>query len=283
MKLKILLLGLVVLTLNLSAANEEYIKNYVKQYIEKQTHTPVKSIDVVSSYPLDEVKGWEVYFLTMKVNVDFGGKRQDMRVNKTVFSNGKKITFRLIKKGKYGKEDKDYSKLLKPKVPSYAYDDEHLLIGSKDAPHKILLFSDPFCPFCREKFPEIYNVVKKNPDIYGLYYYHLPLLKIHPAADLTTKAMHLFQKRGEIDKMMDLYDLFLEPTETDPQEIINAIKEKTGVTFTLDQLNATEVKEAIRRDLAMKRRLMVTGTPTIFIDGKWDPTRKRYKEYAVKK
>jgi len=30
----------------------------------------------------------------------------------------------------------------------------------------------------------------------------------------------------------------------------------------------------------MKRRLQVTGTPTIFIDGEWDRLRKAYKKYA---
>ncbi len=282
MKIKILIWGLLALTLSLSAMSEERIKSYVKNYIEEQSKTPVKSIDVISSYQIDELPEWKVYFLSMKVGVKLAGKEQEMQFNKTVFSNGKKITFKLLKKGKYGQKDKDYSKLLKPKVPEDAYDEEHLLIGSKDAPHKILFFSDPFCPFCREKFPEVYDLVKKNSDIYGLYYYHLPLIKIHPASDLTTKAMHIFQKRGEIDKMMALYDLFLEPTERDPKEIIHAIKEKTGVTFTLKELNAPEVKEAIEQDLLMKRRLMVTGTPTIFIDGEWDRSRKRYKQYAIK-
>jgi len=32
----------------------------------------------------------------------------------------------------------------------------------------------------------------------------------------------------------------------------------------------------------MKKRLMVTGTPTIFIDGKWDHTRKAYQTYLKK-
>jgi len=281
MKMKILILMIMAMTLELSAMSENDVKNYIKNYMEKKIKSPVKSIDVISSYPIEELPGWTVYFLSMKVNIKLAGKSQDMMVNQTVFTKDKKITLKLIKKGKYGKKDQNYAKLLKPKVPLDAYDDAHLLIGSKDAPHKIVLFSDPFCPFCREKVPEVLEVVKKNPDIYGLYYYHLPLLKIHPASDLTTKAMHIFQKRGELDKMMALYDLFLEPTETNPQEIIKAIKEKTGVAFTLEELESPEVKDAIQTDLAMKRRLLVTGTPTIFIDGQWDRTRKVYKQYAL--
>jgi protein-disulfide isomerase len=92
--------------------------------------------------------------------------------------------------------------------------------------------------------------------------------------------MHLFHKKNEIDKMMALYDLFLEPTETDPKEIIQAIKEKTGVTFTKKQLSTKALKDVIAVDLKMRKQLQVTSTPTIFIDGKWDRKRENYKQYA---
>ena len=275
-----LVVSMFVVTFQLQAMSEMSIKNYVHNYIEKKMNAPVKKIDVISSYSVPDSGGWEVYFLSMKVGVMLGGVQRDAIIHQTVFAKGDKITFKLMKKGKGGKKDLNYANILKPKVPIDAYDDAHFLLGSKNAPHKILVFSDPFCPYCKEKIPEIIDVVKKNPKSYGLYYYHLPLLRIHPAADLTTKAMYLFQKRGDIKNMMALYDLSLKPTETDPKEIIRSIKDKTGVTFTLEQLQSEEVKEAIRVDLAMKQRLQVTGTPTIFIDGMWDKMRKEYKKYA---
>jgi len=279
-KIKILIWILLAMTLNLNALSEAEVKANIKKYMEKRLDTPVKSIEVVSSYPLEEEPDWYVYFLTMRVTVKSKDKTQDMLVNQPVFSNGKKITLKLMKRGKYGKKDRDYAKLLKPKVPDDAYDDAHLLVGSKDAPHKIVLFSDPFCPYCQEKFPEILELVKKNPKTYALYYYHLPLVKIHPASDLTTRAMHLFQKRGELDKMALLYDLPIEATEKDSQKILHAITQKTGVTFTLDELESEEVNASMRADALMKRRLLVTSTPTIFLDGTWDRLRREYDKYA---
>ena len=278
--LRILVFGMFVMIFQLQAMSEMSVKNYVHNYIEKKMDVPVKKVDVISSYPVPDARGWMVYFLSIKVGIKLGGVRRDAIIHQTVFTKGDKITFKLMKKGMGGKKDVNYASILKPKVPIDAYDDEHFLLGSKNAPHKILVFSDPFCPYCGEKIPEIINVVKENPKTYGLYYYHLPLSRIHPAADLTTKAMYLFQKRDDIKNMMALYDLFLEPTETDPKEIIKSIKEKTGVTFTLEQLQSEEVKEAMRVDLAMKQYLQVTGTPTIFIDGMWDKTRNDYKKYA---
>lgn len=263
------------MTFQLNAMDENGVKSYMKKYIETKLKSPVKKIDVISSYSLDKLPGWEIYFLAMKVKVKMGNDYREAIVPQTVFTKGDKITLKLM-----SRKGEDYAKLLKPKVPNRAYDDAHFILGSKDAPHKILVFSDPFCYFCQEKIPEIINLVKANPRTYGLYYYHLPLLNIHPAADVTTKAMHVFQKRGEIDKMFALYDLFIEPTETNTHKILKAIKDKTGVMLSKAEIENEEIKDALRTDMAMKRKLMVTGTPTIFFDGKWDKSRKAYKQYA---
>jgi len=278
--MKSALIILISLTFNLNAMSEIEVKQYMKNYIETKMHSPVKKVEVISHYQIDEVPNWEVYFLSMKIDITIDGKTKTSTVPQTVFTSGDRITFKLMKKGVNGKKNVNYATLLKPKVPKSAYDDAHFLIGNKNAPHKILIFSDPFCPYCQEKVPEVIRVVKANPKTYALYYYHLPLLKIHPASDLTTKAMHIFHKKGDIDNMLKLYDLFVEATEKDPKEIIKAIKEKTGVKFTLKQLSTKAVKKAIKTDLKMRKRLQVTTTPTIFIDGVWDRKREKYKAYA---
>ena len=280
MSMKSALIILILLTFNLNAMSEIEVKQYMKNYIETKMHSPVKKVEVISHYHIDEVPDWEVYFLSMKIDITMNGKTKTSTVPQTVFTSGDRITFKLMRKGVNGKKNVNYATLLKPKVPKSAYDNAHFLIGNKNAPHKILIFSDPFCPYCQEKVPEVIKLVKANPKVYGLYYYHLPLLKIHPASDLTTKAMHIFHKKGDIDNMLKLYDLFVEPTEKNPKEIIKAIKEKTGVTFTLKQLSTKALKRAIRVDLKMRKKLQVTTTPTIFIDGIWDKKREKYKAYA---
>jgi len=52
------------------------------------------------------------------------------------------------------------------------------------------------------------------------------------------------------------------------------------VMLKKSELNTAKIKSALAFDKAMKKRLMVTGTPTIFIDGLWDPTRMAYKKYV---
>jgi protein-disulfide isomerase len=273
MKLKILLV-MVLLTLQVIAVDDNGVRHYIKQYMEKKTKSKVNKIETISHYEIAGTNGWEVYFLSLDMNVKLGKRYQNRSVPQVVFTKGNKITFSL--KDQF---DQSYAELLKPKVPIEAYDDEHFLVGSKSAPHKILLFSDPFCPYCQEIVPEMIKMVEAHPETFGLYYYHLPLLKIHPASDVTTKVMHLFHKRGDIKNLEALYHLLLDPKEKNVKKILKAIKVKTGKKFSKSDIESSDVKRAMEFDKAMKKRLMVTGTPTIFIDGVWDPTRLRYKNY----
>jgi protein-disulfide isomerase len=273
MKLKMLLV-MSLLTLQANALDDKGVRYYVKKYMETKMHAKVNGVETISSYEIAETGGWEVYFLSLDMKIKIGKKYQERTVPQVVFTKGNKITFSL--KDQY---EQSYASLLKPKVPAEAYDDAHFLVGSKDAPHKILVMTDPFCPYCQEIVPEMISLVQKHPETFGLYYYHLPLLRIHPASEVTTKAMHLFHENGDIENLKALYHLVLDPKTTSTDKILKAIKAKTGVKFTKKEINSVKVKDALEADKAMKKRLMVTGTPTIFIDDVWDPTRLRYKNY----
>jgi protein-disulfide isomerase len=276
MKMK-MVLAILIATVQLFAVSQKSVEYYVKKYIEKKTNSPVRDIKTISSYIIDGTNGWRVYFLALDVDAKMGNKTLPKKVYQVVFNKGSKVAFAL--KDNRGN---DYSKILKPKVPMSAYDSSHLLVGDPNAQHKILVMSDPFCPFCQEIVPELIETVQKHPKTFALYYYHLPLLNIHPASDITTKAMHLFHERGDIENLKKCYHLLVSERETNPKVILKAIKDRTGVTFTQREVNAPRVKRALAFDKAMKERLMVTGTPTIFIDGVWDPTRSKYKEYVGK-
>ena len=273
MKLKILL-GILLLSLQANAVDDNGVRHYIKKYMEKKTNSTVNSIETISSYEISGTNGWEIYFLSLDMNIKLGSTYEKRTVPQVVFTKGNKITFSL--KDQY---EQSYAKLLKPKVPAEAYDNKHFLAGSKNAAHKVLVLSDPFCPYCQEIVPELISMAQKHPETFGLYYYHLPLLKIHPASDVTTKVMHLLHERGDVENVKALYHLLIDPKETNVNKILSAIRQKTGVNFTAREINSRKVKAALEFDKEMKKRLMVTGTPTIFIDDVWDPTRMRYKNY----
>jgi len=274
MRIRILLL-LVLATVQVMSVSQKSIEVYIKKYIEKETNSPVKKVETLSSYLIDGTNGWKVYFLSLDVQIKMGKEQVDKKVNKVVFNKGSKITFSLK-----DNKGKDYAKILKPKVPMNAYNKKHLLAGNVNAKHKILVMSDPFCPYCQEIVPKLIEDVQNNPNTFALYYYHLPLLRIHPASDITTKAMHVFHERGQTKKLKQCYHLLVSEKEKNAEVILTAIGKKTGVYLRQSELNTQEIHDALAFDKAMKKRLMITGTPTIFIDG--DPTRMKYKELISK-
>ena len=277
MRIKVLLL-MVLATAQLLAISQKSVEFYVKRYIEKKTNSPVQSVETLSSYIVGGTNGWRVYFLSLDVKVRMGKEYVTRKASKIVFNKGGKIAFSLK-----DNKGKDYAKILKPKVPLLAYNKKHLLVGNVNAKHKILVMSDPFCPYCQEIVPKLITTVQQNPKTFALYYYHLPLLRIHPASDMTTKAMHVFQERGQIRKLKQCYRLLVSEREKNPEVVLRAIANKTGVYFTKKELNTLRIQNTLAFDVAMKKRLMVTGTPTIFIDGTWDPTRMKYKSYIPRK
>jgi len=277
MKLKIISL-MVLATLQLSAVSQKSVEYYVKKYMEKKMHSPVEKIETLSTYPIEGTDGWQVYFLSLNLKVKMGNVYKKKTVYQTVFGKDKKIAFSLK-----DKDGKQYSKVLKPRVPESAYDAAHLLVGNATATHKILMMTDPFCPFCQEITPPIIDTVAKYPDTFALYYYHLPLLRIHPASDIVTKAMYYFHKQGNVKALKECYHLLVSEKEVNRDVILKAIKDKTGISLTEEMINTEEVKEAFAYDKMMKKHLMVTGTPTIFLDGQWDPSRFMYKNYIPKK
>lgn len=276
MKLKVIVLVLLA-TVQIFAISQKSVEYYVKKYIEKKTHSHVEKIETISTYEVGGTHGWHVYFLSLNVKMKMGKVYRKRHLSQVVFGKGKKIAFSL--KDKKGQE---YAKILKPTVPQSAYDKRHLLAGNANAQHKILLISDPFCPFCQEIVPPLITAVQKHPNLFALYSYQLPLVRIHPASAVVTKVMVLLHDEGKVEDYKKMYHLLVSEKERKESVVLKAIEKKIGRKFTHKDLMNTKIKEALAFDMAMKKRLFVTGTPTIFIDGVWDPTRMAYKDYIKK-
>ncbi len=273
MKLKIIILTLLA-TIQLFAVTQKSVEFYVKGYIEQKTHSHVENIKTVSTYEVGNTQGWHVYFLSIDINMKMGNTYRKRHLAQVVFAKGKQITFVLK-----DKEGRNYAKILKPIVPQSAYDTRHLLAGDVDAQHKILLISDPFCPYCQEIVPPLITAVQKHPNLFALYSYQLPLVRIHPASKVVTKVMVLLHEEGKVEDYKKMYHLLVSEKERRESVILKAIEKKIGRKFTHKELMNPQIKEILDFDKAMKKRLFVTGTPTIFIDGIWDTTRMAYKRY----
>ncbi len=268
-----LLMSTVALTSILSAQEQpdnEALVKYVKQSVVKNPDVVVKGVTVIESKTDARLPGWTILMTTM--DVEF--QKKEIHAPEMMFVKDGLITGHLsdVKTGN------DYRELIKPTVPQSYYDDAHLLFGNKDAAHKILIFSDPMCPFCQDLVPAIFKAAKDNPTKIAIYYYHLPLLRIHPVSDVLTRVMHIAQHEGKTDIVEKIYALDIEAKETNLTKILDAVKTQTGYVLTPEQINAQTVKDALKADQSAAEKLLVTGTPTVYIDGEWDRERNGYEK-----
>ncbi len=268
-----LLMSTVAATVALSAnaqPDNKLLLKYVKKAVVKNPQVKVKGVTVIESKTDKRLPGWTILLTTM----DLEYQKKEIHAPEMMFVKDGLVTGHLVNL----KTGNDYRDEIRPTVTQSYYDDAHLLFGNKDAAHKILIFSDPQCPFCQEVVPAIFKASKENPAKIAVYYYHLPLLRIHPVSDVLTRVMHVAQHEGKMDVVEKIYSLKINPQETDMTKILAAVKNHTGYSVTAAQVNAKEVKAAMKADELAAGKMMVSGTPTIYIDGEWDKMRNGYKK-----
>jgi len=263
----------------LSASSElptqKQLVKYIKKNIIKNPRVKINKVEVVGTKTDKRIPGWTVMF----TNMDISYQNKSITAPLMLFKNGTLLTSELYDLN----GSVSYNNSIKADIPNSVYDDDHLLYGNKDAKHKILVFSDPQCPFCQDVVPDIFKAVREHPDLFALYYYHLPLKRLHPVSETLTKVMHIAQKTGRKDIVEKMYRLKINIRETDEDKILKAINKQFRYKLSTKQINAPEVKKALKADEDMAARLMIQGTPTVYIDGKWDKMRDGYEKYLPKK
>jgi thioredoxin-related protein len=263
------LIATVTLSANATPDNKKLVK-YIKRNIVKNPQVTVKGVTVMESKTHKDLPGWTVLLTTM----DLEYQKKEIHAPEMMFVKDGLITGHLVNL----KTGNDYRNEIKPTVPETMYNDAHRLFGNKDAAHKVLIFSDPQCPFCQEIVPEIFKAAKEHPTKLAVYYYHLPLLRIHPVSGVLTRVMHVAQNEGKMDVLEKIYSLKIDPRETNATKILDAVKKHANYSVTQKQIDEKEVKEALKADEESAAKMMVSGTPTIYIDGEWDKLRNGYKE-----
>jgi len=266
------LLLLATLSINASTSQSEVV-DYIKNNLVKNSRIKVDNVEVIEKQSIRD--GWEVYFVNIHATVQEDANVFDKKVvPETLFVKDGMATNMLLDM----KTGDNYKESIRPNLKTDIYDDKHLLVGNKNAKHKVAVFSDPQCPFCQEIVPELYESVKKNPDKLALYYFHLPLESIHPVSMTITKVMLLEQAKGNMDNVIKLYGLQIAPEETNEPKILAEIKKQLNINYTVAQINDKKILDLQKEDEEISTKSMVSGTPTLYIDGKWDKSREGYKK-----
>ena len=149
---------------------------------------------------------WEAFIVDINAVI-----KGDRKVNQKMiwFSNGIAVTKELVDL----KTGNSFSDNVSPTFKPEFYKKENLIYGNTNAKHKVAIFSDPLCPFCRSFVPEAINYMKKYPNKFAVYYYHFPLPSLHPAAVELVNAAVAVELKGRKNVVLDLYKVKVNPKE----------------------------------------------------------------------
>ena len=269
--LKLLLSAILLSSFLYADKSAEKIEDFLQETIGENPNLDNVNIDVVDTIKVEQMDGWNAYI----VNIDAIIKKDKRKIKQKMiwFSDGTIITKDLTLMS----SNESLTDLVKPSFKDSDYKKENLIYGDSNAKHKVAIFSDPLCPYCRTFVPKAINFMKKHPKKFAIYYYHFPLPSIHPAAVDLVKAATAAELKGHKDVVLNLYKVKVDAREKDVNKILTAFNKTMKTDIKPSDLKSAEVLKHFNNDLKTASNLMVNGTPTMFFDGKIDKTKKKYE------
>lgn len=144
--------------------------------------------------------------------------------------------------------------------------------GDTNAPNTIVEYSDFQCPFCAQFYPLLSQLSKEMPDKVKVIYRSFPLRSIHANAQLAAQAAEAAGKQG---KFWEMHDVLFNTQSSwsplaKPADKFTEYANSLGLDinkFNAD-LNSSEVVDKVNNDYKSAVKNGVSGTPTIFLNGK---------------
>lgn len=137
--------------------------------------------------------------------------------------------------------------------------------GPADAPVTLTLFTDFECPYCSKMPPLIEQVMKNNPKNLKVVFKNNPL-NFHKMARPAAYAALAAQEQG---KFWEFHDQLFTTKKLSPESI-----DKIAIDLKLDMakfkadMKSPEIIAKVEKDLKDGKQAGVTGTPTVFINGR---------------
>jgi len=260
-------------------ADEDKVVEFLQKGIGANPNIKSLTIKVISKKPLVKPKGWQAYIIQLNGKAKGrDGKDQEVSQRSIYFVSDDGIITTELHDLNTGKK---LSSSISPEFDTKYYDEAHHLFGNKDAAHKVVIFSDPLCPFCRTFVPEALSFMKKYPKTYVVYYFHFPLQNLHPAAVTLVHAAAAAELQGRKNIVSGLYNVKIGGRELNQQKILDAFNKAQNTKISLLDLDNKAVKEHIVHDMKVAQEHLVNGTPTMFLDGKKDNSKLLYKKVKL--
>ncbi|MDJ0784856.1 MAG: thioredoxin domain-containing protein [Desulfosarcinaceae bacterium] len=138
--------------------------------------------------------------------------------------------------------------------------------GPVDAPVTIVIFSDFECGFCARMAEMLTEVRVAYPEEVRLVFKNYPL-RGHRFA---LRAAQAALAAGTMGRFWEFHDALYENFDQLNEQKLDEIRASLNLdkdTFAA-QLQAPQVIDAIRADMRLGREVKVTGTPTVFVNGR---------------
>ena len=243
-------------------ANDNLVIEYEKKRVSQNPNIKIKDIKINTKKELS-IAGWTGYILDINASVQ--GK--DIQAKDFLFTNGTHIAPDLIDM----KTMQSMKDVIVPNLTDKYYKKDNLIAGNEKAKNKVVLFSDPLCPFCMDYIPTVIAEVNKNKENIALYYYAFPLTQIHPASLPLSKLIDIAHSKGVVDVITKAYTIdwskHFDEKSTDEAKILEAFNKELGTDIKIEELNKKELNTKIEKDVAMADDVLVSGTPTIYVNG----------------
>lgn len=140
--------------------------------------------------------------------------------------------------------------------------------GPGSAPVTLVEFSDFQCPYCARFFSTLRQVLDKYGPQVRLIYRNFPLLQIHPYAEKAAEAGLCAADQGHF---WDMHDLMFQTQGQLKEEDLKgkAAQLKLNMESFNSCLDSGQHAEQVKQDLYAGSKLGVTGTPALFINGRF--------------
>jgi len=246
------------------SAEDTMVKGFLEKALKSNPSLSNVKVEIKNSKEIKGLKGWKAQNVIISADLKEKGKVRKINEPSTYFSNGIFMTNSLTNM-KTGMQI-----TLEPEFLSKYYLDKNIIIGNKNSKHKVIIFSDPLCPYCIKEVPKLLRALKKHPKTFAVYYYDFPLLRLHPASGTLVKIGEYLRSQNNISKvdiLLDMYDSDINPREQNEKKILEHYNEQFSTQVTVENINTKEIKKNLDDVRNIAAKLNVTGTPSFYFDG----------------
>ena len=139
--------------------------------------------------------------------------------------------------------------------------------GAPDAPITLVEYGDYECPYCGKTYPIVKRIQTELGERLRFVFRNFPLNSVHPHASVAAQAAEAAAAQGQFWPMHDL--LYEHQADLESQDI-NRYALRLGLEIYKFESDVSTERFAarVREDFEGGQRSGVTGTPTLFINGR---------------